>query len=382
MANIYVGSARHDENGKIVNGVPGDQLQKSSTNDMVGEVSMQPMYTHSKGWYVLRLKNIDHANAAANKMKEACNNPALGYNQNDRYGVNRHGIGTKTKTACDCSSLVRQVIKEVTGKDAGDFNTSNEISKLKATGLFENEFSYVSQEKTPVYNGDVLVTKTKGHTVIVVEGNPRVKAPTPVSDIYEVQKGDTLSAIGRQFNIDWKTIAEVNGIKAPYEINVGQVLKLKKNATAPTPTSTPKAKTKVTYTSHRIPTNKWGNEIVGYNMTNSMGYSGSFGQEIDKVAIKLSEGTVTYTAHRAGKWGGEITGYSTTDTNNYAGSANKPIDAITIKASGINGTLKYRVHRKPDNKWGNWITGYSKTDTNNYAGSFGKAIDAIQIAIE
>lgn len=141
-------------------------------------------------------------------------------------------------------------------------------------------------------------------------------------------------------------------------------------------------KTTVTYITHRIPDNKWGNEIVGYNLTDDMGYSGSFGKEIDKVAIKLSEGKIIYTAHRNGKWGGEIQGYSKSDTNKYAGSTNRPIDAIAIKAEGINGTLKYRVHRKTDNKWGNWITGYSMTDTNKYAGSFGKTIDAIQIAIE
>ena len=144
----------------------------------------------------------------------------------------------------------------------------------------------------------------------------------------------------------------------------------------------PTEKTMVTYITHRIPNNKWGSEITGYNLVDSMGYSGSFGKEIDKVAIKLSEGTITYCAHRLnGNWGGEITGYSTTDTNKYAGSTNKPIDAITIKASGINGKLKYRVHRT-DGKWGGWITGYSKNDTNNYAGSFGKPIDAIQIGIE
>ncbi len=142
-------------------------------------------------------------------------------------------------------------------------------------------------------------------------------------------------------------------------------------------------KTKITYISHRITDNKWGNEIVGYNNTNSMGYSGVFGKSIDKVTIKLSQGTITYTAHRTdGKWGGEITGYSTTDTTKYAGSTNKPIDAIAIKANGIVGTLKYRVHTKADNKWWGWITGYSKTNSAQYAGVFGKEIDAIQIGIE
>lgn len=383
MTYIYVGSARKDEKNKLVNGQPGDQLQKSSTNDTAGEVSMQPMYTHRRGWNIMRLKNIDHANAAAKGMKTACNNPNLGYSQSNRYGVNTYGINTKTKTNCDCSSLVRQVIKEATGKDPGDFTTANEVAKLKATGLFEDEIAYVSQEKTPVYDGDVLVTKTKGHTVIVVEGNPRVKAPaTPsVPDTYTVVKGDTLSGIGTKFGINWKTIADINGIKSPYIIEIGQVLKLKASAVVPIPA--PKEKTKITYTSHRIPTNSWGNEIVGYNLVNTMGYSGSFGKEIDKVTMKVSEGTITYTAHRLnGSWGKEITGYSKTDTNKYAGSTNKEIDAVAIKATGINGKLKYRVHRKDDNKWGNWITGYSKTDTNNYAGSFGKAIDAIQIGIE
>lgn len=142
-------------------------------------------------------------------------------------------------------------------------------------------------------------------------------------------------------------------------------------------------KTKVTYLSHRIPGNTWGSEITGYNTVSSMGYSGSFGKAIDKIAIRLSQGVITYSAHRLnGGWGRDITGFSTTDTNKYAGSAGKAIDAVTIKATGITGTLKYRVHRKTDNKWGNWITGYSKTDTNRYAGSFGKEIDAIQIGIE
>jgi peptidoglycan L-alanyl-D-glutamate endopeptidase CwlK len=40
--------------------------------------------------------------------------------------------------------------------------------------------------------------------------------------IYTVQKGDTLSGV---FGNDWKRVAELNGIKPPYIINVGQKLK-------------------------------------------------------------------------------------------------------------------------------------------------------------
>lgn len=43
---------------------------------------------------------------------------------------------------------------------------------------------------------------------------------------YTVVKGDTLSGIGEKLKIAWKTIADLNGIKSPYIIRVGRVLKL------------------------------------------------------------------------------------------------------------------------------------------------------------
>lgn len=180
---IMVGSARHDENGRYVNGAAGDQLQ-TTKDDIRGEVSMQSMYTHGKGWYILRPKSIAHANAIAAVMKAACNNPNLGYDQYNRLGVVKYGTKAQVKTECDCSSLVRQVVKEATGKDPGDFITSNEAAALEATGLFESRKPYVSQSNTQVFDGDVLVTKTKGHTVVVVSGNAR-KEPnaTPTAKV-------------------------------------------------------------------------------------------------------------------------------------------------------------------------------------------------------
>ena len=176
MATIMVGSARHDENGKYVNGMVGDALQKSSTNDTTGEVSMQKMYTHSKGWYILRPSKVEHAEVLAKAMITACNNANIGYDQNGRYGVIKYGIDTTTKTEADCSSLVRACIIKALRVDVGDFSTINEADVLEKSNLFEKRVKYVSQAKTPVYNGDVLVTCTKGHTVIVVSGNPRGKS--------------------------------------------------------------------------------------------------------------------------------------------------------------------------------------------------------------
>lgn len=173
---IIIGSARSDEFGKITGGVAGDQKQKSSTNDTIGEVSMQNFYVHSKGWYILRPKCAEIANKIATNMKIACNNPNIGYDQGNRFGIITYGVNTKTKTECDCSSLVRQCVKEASGIDPGNFSTANEVSVLQATNLFETKKSYTNG--TDLYTGDVLVTKTKGHTVIVVDGLARTDTPT------------------------------------------------------------------------------------------------------------------------------------------------------------------------------------------------------------
>ena len=134
-------------------------------------------------------------------------------------------------------------------------------------------------------------------------------------------------------------------------------------------------KAQITYTTHRILGNQWGKEIT-------KGYSGIFGKEIDKIALKSNQGSIVYRVHQKdGTWSREITGFSKTNSSKHAGSKGKPIDGIAIKAKGITGTLKYRVHKKSDQKWGKWITGYSKTNSSQYAGTFGNEIDAVQIDI-
>ena len=190
---ILIGSARIDENGKASGGKVGDNKQTSSTNDTTGEVSMQAMYTHSKGWYIIRPIDITVANNIANAMKIACNNKHLGYDQSNRLGVITYGVDTATDTECDCSSLVRACIKKATGKDVGNFTTGNEKTILLKSGLFEKAIAYVNQNSTPVYNGDVLVTKSKGHTVIVVSGNPRNSVQT--NNYYPKHNGTTTSIV-------------------------------------------------------------------------------------------------------------------------------------------------------------------------------------------
>lgn len=172
--SLIIGSARQDERGKYSGGKAGDQTGR--------EVSTQAYYRHSKGWYVLRAKNVSHANALASAMQQACNNNNIGYDQSNRGGVitqiKKYGALNKiaVKTECDCSSLVRACIIQACGKDVGNFTTSNEASVLVNSGLFESKKAV--DGSTVLYNGDILVTKTKGHTVIVVSGKARANTVT------------------------------------------------------------------------------------------------------------------------------------------------------------------------------------------------------------
>lgn len=161
--SILIGSARHDENGNL-NGVKGDQLQ-TTVNDLKGEVSMQEFYVHSKGWYILRPKSEANGHKIAERMLTACNNANIGYSQAQRSAIWTDGIESTKKTNTDCSALVRQCIKEATGVDVGNFTTANEKSVLVKSGLFTS-LTYKSGVALKV--GDILVTKTKGHTVVVI----------------------------------------------------------------------------------------------------------------------------------------------------------------------------------------------------------------------
>lgn len=168
--SVIIGSARIGETGRATGGKAGDQKQKG-TPDYSGEVSMQNFYIHQKGWIIIRAKLPTVANKLAAAMKRACNNPNIGYDQNERYRIVKEGTGTKKKVDSDCSSTVRECVKEATGKDPGDFTTANAVQVLEKTGSFEPAVEYRSGTK--LYTGDILCTKTKGHIVIVVSGAAR-----------------------------------------------------------------------------------------------------------------------------------------------------------------------------------------------------------------
>lgn len=233
MAKIIIGSARMGENGSVVGGKAGDQKQKSA-EDYSGEVSMQNFYLHRKGWYILRWKDATYAEECAKAMRRACNNANIGYDQNQRTGILKHGTRTTTHTECDCSALVRQCIKEAAEVDPGNFTTLNEVEILRKTGLFAEKIKYKSG--TPLYNGDVLVTCTKGHTAVVVSALPRIH--TVINTEYFPQYlgksasiVDALASLGVNASKDnRRKIAAANGMDAysgTYIENVALLERLK-----------------------------------------------------------------------------------------------------------------------------------------------------------
>lgn len=186
-----IGSARRDSRGMYSGDAAGDQLQRS-TPDYVGEVSQQAFYRHSKGWDVLRLESKDERSLLAKKMRTACDNDNIGYDQSGRYGILKNGVNSTTKTECDCSSLVRQCVKEATGVDVGDFSTKNEKSVLLKGGLFYSVGAYT--DGMTLCAGDVLVTRTKGHTAIVTSTGSDDKESN-VKDLPQVKYGCTGTAV-------------------------------------------------------------------------------------------------------------------------------------------------------------------------------------------
>lgn len=165
---VTVGSARIDENGNANWGKAGDQTSR--------EVATEPYYKHRLGWYMLRPKDKEVARKIGLAMIEACLNNNIGYDQSNRYGVisclQKYGRLAKINeaTEADCSSLVRACCIQA-GIQAGDFNTSSEVAVLERTGAFQK--AVIVTNDTKLCQGDILVTRSKGHTVIVTEGYPR-----------------------------------------------------------------------------------------------------------------------------------------------------------------------------------------------------------------
>ena len=174
MMAVKVGSARIDENGKTHGGKAGDQNGK--------EVSTQAWYRHKKGWRVLRCKSADKADKIARAMQAACDNANIGYDQYQRdtlynaakpLGFDPARVDTPCET--DCSALVR-VCCAYAGIPVDNFRTTNEAGVLLRSGAFtELKESRYTDQSAYLRRGDILVTRTQGHTVVVLSNGSKAE---------------------------------------------------------------------------------------------------------------------------------------------------------------------------------------------------------------
>lgn len=184
-----IGQASLGENGKISGGIAGDNTGK--------EVYISNYKVHSKGWRVLRAQNDAVAKGIAVAMEAACNNDLIGYDQiqrNTLYDliVDDKFDPSKADQPCetDCSALVRVCILYALRKNGisnliEEFYTGNQASILLKTKLFTEMLGdiYTTQ---PDYlkRGDILVTKTKGHTVVVLDDGDSISLGKDIQDTY------------------------------------------------------------------------------------------------------------------------------------------------------------------------------------------------------
>lgn len=178
--SVIIGSARLNEKGTTTGGAAGDQTK--------GEVSTQAWYLHSKGWIAIRAKSATDAEKIAKNMQAICNNDNIGYCQTHRgsltsaakpYGYDASKVTAKVET--DCSEAVRNCVLYA-GITVNSFTTANEKSVLSATGKFEVlTADMYCKSSDYLQRGDILVTKTKGHTVVVLSNGSKASNGTSSS---------------------------------------------------------------------------------------------------------------------------------------------------------------------------------------------------------
>lgn len=209
---VQIGSARLNESGKTTGGKAGDQTAR--------EVSTQAWYLHIKGWIVLRAKDPAVREKIAYAMAAACANEHIGYCQSHRtgatlaaapYGYDPACIQQDTET--DCSELVRLCCLYA-GIKVPSFNTASEKTVLEKTGHFT---VYTDGEHCNgperLLRGDILVTRTKGHTVAVLSDGAAAaqeRAAVPAAQPTKATKAEPAKAYNKALAGTYRTTAALH----------------------------------------------------------------------------------------------------------------------------------------------------------------------------
>ena len=173
---VYIGGASINEYGTGEGGKPGDQNGE--------ECYIQPWYLHRKGWTVIRAKSQQMREKIAQDMRYLCENDNIGYsywehcyslyNEVKRFGFNCSKVTTPCETNCAKAVWICALYA---GAHVGDFSTADEVQKFRETGEFEIITDpTVCNSSDKLLEGDILVTNSKGHTVVVMNNGEDMDA--------------------------------------------------------------------------------------------------------------------------------------------------------------------------------------------------------------
>ena len=185
---VMLGNASIDENGKSSGGKAGDQTGK--------EVCTRKWYLNKKGWRLLRHRDPVKADLIAMAMERACANAHIGYDQYQRDTLLQKSAScgydpglVTSDCECDCSALVRVCIAYAYGSDVVNtwrkgarWSTANMCSILLQTGDWLEMSASVAQTDKYVLRGDILCTKTQGHTCVVLTDGPEAAPDQPADE--------------------------------------------------------------------------------------------------------------------------------------------------------------------------------------------------------
>lgn len=180
---VKIGSARSDEKSGITGGRRGDQKGGK-------EVSTQNWYLHKKGWVIIRLRDAQRREKCAYAMQAACDNNHFGYSQNDRLSGYKEAAKVGFDPAkvavdvnVDCSELVR-ICLAYAGVGVTNWYTGSMISICRD---MPETFEIITGDKAKtsdyLLRGDILVTASKGHTVVVLSDGAKAHPVKTIPDI-------------------------------------------------------------------------------------------------------------------------------------------------------------------------------------------------------
>lgn len=162
--------SENNNNGRDGRAQAGDQTNK--------EVCIRTFY--KKPWkYLLRCKDSNKAEIMAKACESICENPNVGYDQNQRLTLHKEleKIGydyTKLNVPCecDCSSFMT-CCAEIAGIKIPYTNgnapvTANMVKLFSQTGMFDVITDNVNEEYN-LKRGDILVGAPNTHTVMVLD---------------------------------------------------------------------------------------------------------------------------------------------------------------------------------------------------------------------